>query len=541
MAEPITIPDLENGKIDIDTLADIVNLQEETTVTRLSGPVKTWYGVMQDLAVSGGLAYETLAELQAITGTQGQVAEVTNDGDNTGRYSWQDGAWVKSLDTTDAKIAAVITKMDVTPQTVPLNHDQDGKVAVWLTNGDLDARGASPGLKTKILHDVISQVGNGAIAPIAHDSEGKVPLWIDENGNLGAKGLSPSLIQTIVSDQPAPMVTDGKSLFKLRAKSSDPAKQIKIGFTGDSWSEYVAIPEAMRDLLAVDRTRTGEGWQSIGVGFKMNGITLTRSGAWSFVDGGTVDVSEHPTGIDGQSMYTTSATAGAIMSNIKCTDFNIYHHSSNGAFRYRVDGGAWVDVTSTAGFGAVKITGLADDVHTFELDTTGNTGTLYILGFYATSGLAGFEVSKMGNAAQRGNTMRSWIPNISPIAIDINLDVIIVILGTNDYRTAGATVDEYISAMSELVDQYKSATPDIGFVFVAPAQSDGVAVTPLAEYKDALYKFCAAGGYEFYNMYDSFGTYAQSNALGQWVDSLHLNQTGADNTVKTVNSKLLLI
>lgn len=104
MAEPITIPDLENGKIDIDTLADIVNLQEETTVTRLSGPVKTWYGVMQDLAVSGGLAYETLAELQAITGTQGQIAEVTNDGDNTGRYSWQDGAWVKSLDTTSAKI-----------------------------------------------------------------------------------------------------------------------------------------------------------------------------------------------------------------------------------------------------------------------------------------------------------------------------------------------------------------------------------------------------------------------------------------------------
>lgn len=107
MAEPITIPDLENGKIDIDTLADIVNLQEETTVTRLSGPVKTWYGVMQDLAVSGGLAYETLAELEAITGTQGQVAEVTNDGDNTGRYSWQDGSWVKSLDTTSAKIEKV--------------------------------------------------------------------------------------------------------------------------------------------------------------------------------------------------------------------------------------------------------------------------------------------------------------------------------------------------------------------------------------------------------------------------------------------------
>ena len=62
MAEIITIPDLENGKVDIDTLADIVNLQEPTTETRLSGPVKTWFGLQSEWSaeaesVIAGLGY----------------------------------------------------------------------------------------------------------------------------------------------------------------------------------------------------------------------------------------------------------------------------------------------------------------------------------------------------------------------------------------------------------------------------------------------------------------------------------------------------
>lgn len=112
MAEIITIPDLENGKVDIDTLADIVNLQEPTTETRLSGPVKTWYGLLQDLAVTAGLGYETLAELQAITGTDGQMAEVTNDGGATGRYRWDGAAWVKSDNPTEQKVSELETDME---------------------------------------------------------------------------------------------------------------------------------------------------------------------------------------------------------------------------------------------------------------------------------------------------------------------------------------------------------------------------------------------------------------------------------------------
>lgn len=98
MAEIITIPDLENGKVDIDTLADIVNLQEPTTETRLSGPVNTWFGVQASLTSATGLAYASKTAMDSAPGTVvGQVARVT-EGADKGLYIWSGSAWVETDD-----------------------------------------------------------------------------------------------------------------------------------------------------------------------------------------------------------------------------------------------------------------------------------------------------------------------------------------------------------------------------------------------------------------------------------------------------------
>lgn len=98
MAEIITIPDLENGKVDIDTLADIVNLQEPTTETRLSGPVNTWFGVQSQLSSATGLVYATKPEMDAAPGTViGQAARVT-EGSDSGLYVWSGSSWVETSD-----------------------------------------------------------------------------------------------------------------------------------------------------------------------------------------------------------------------------------------------------------------------------------------------------------------------------------------------------------------------------------------------------------------------------------------------------------
>lgn len=186
MAEIITIPDLENGKVDIDTLADIVNLQDTTTETRLSGPVKTWYGVQQDLAIAGGLAYETLADLQAVTGTQGQIAEVTNDGENSGRYSWQNGAWVKSDDSTAIRVegdiktyanAGFVRGFDTGVEDLLFVVTDSKDNQTWLGVGE---DGGPSDTSIKYLSAALGSVGESDAVELSRVFEGHV----DASGNL---------------------------------------------------------------------------------------------------------------------------------------------------------------------------------------------------------------------------------------------------------------------------------------------------------------------------------------------------------------------
>lgn len=60
---------------------------------------------LNDLAVSGGLGYEKLEELEQIPPTDGLMAEVTNDGENTGRYRGNGTQWIKSENPTAQKVA----------------------------------------------------------------------------------------------------------------------------------------------------------------------------------------------------------------------------------------------------------------------------------------------------------------------------------------------------------------------------------------------------------------------------------------------------
>ncbi len=533
----------------INYLFNLINALVQSHGGRLtaSGTNELRNVINQALSVlqGGHVGYLTKDELDADIGrSPGTIGEVLNDDleINNGYYVWTGAIWEKARGSLESAIANVITKEDSLSQIIPLHHDAEYKSALWLEAGDLNARGVTQDFKSKVVGEYLTSTAGNVILPICHDANGNVPIWL-EGGNLNARGVTDSFRQLVLNGGPSivdtPVSTDGRSLYKLRAKMADRSlnlSQLKVGFTGDSWTEFTTIPEAMRDLLEIDTPRSGEGWISVSSLYKMNGVTVDRTGTWTQVDGGAISVASHPTGTDGQSYYTTTATATFTVANVKCTKFNIYYSSTNGAFRYRVDAGAWVEVAATTGFGAVKLTGLADTTHTIELDTTGNAGTLYILGFYATSDVPGVEIVKTGNASQRGNFMRSWIPNISQIAVDFNLDVLVTILGTNDHKNSDSTVEQYVLAMAELAAAYKAATPDIGLVFVIPAQSATAGVRPLSEYRDALYKFCSENGYEFFNLHDTFGTYSQSNALGQWVDMLHLNQRGATNFIRGINN-----
>lgn len=97
----LSIQDLENGKIDLDTWAAIVNANDLVVATRLNGNVNTWFGLQAALSAATGRVFFTKAQMDAAPGTmQWQAARVSDDTTvaNNGLYIWSGSAWVKTKD-----------------------------------------------------------------------------------------------------------------------------------------------------------------------------------------------------------------------------------------------------------------------------------------------------------------------------------------------------------------------------------------------------------------------------------------------------------
>lgn len=158
--------------------------------------------------------------------------------------------------------------------------------------------------------------------------------------------------------------------------------------------------------------------------------------------------------------------------------------------------------------------------------------------YYLTRNAAGFDVLRSGNGGALGRHLSLIAPSIQAIAANLQPDAVMTILGTNDYRNAEG-VGAYISGLRAMRDAYRAAVPDCGFIFASPALSGGVVVTPLSEFRDALYEFCLDEGHEFYNMTDSWGPYARTNAQGLWTDNLHPNAAGGTAIASAVFNHFL--
>lgn len=451
-----------------------------------------------------------------------------------------------------------LQRRDVLSQRVPLTFDEAGNVPLWLHAGALEVAGIGPEMALKI-EDISGTKpvdSSNRFVPVLFDEVGNVALWL-EDGYLSALGLSKALIATLgleiayaPANKPAssvlPTATDGRTLHAWRSRLAKVKRagqgQAKLLITGDSWTEYVAIPQQLSSLLHAQFGKAGEGWISVNGTYMLNGVTLAKSG-WSLFDASTGAVPVYGTGVDGMYVTTAGVAATLTVGNLTCTNFDIYYRQHGGTFRWRVDGGAWTSVVAdnTGALGKVSIAGLSTATHAIEIDTAANAGTVVLCGFRASTPAAvGVEILKAGNAGLDGEQLARFTSFIGPIAQDFAPDVVVVALSTNDYRRASSTVEKYIAALELLVSQYRGIAPDCAFIFIAPADSNGVAVRPLTSYRDALYAFCISHGHEFYNMYDEWGSFNRMNALGMWVDDLHLNDNGAYALASRLSSKFLI-
>ena len=367
------------------------------------------------------------------------------------------------------------------------------------------------------------------------DDDGNVPLWLT-NGLLDASGVSPALLQYIFDNKPedsTPVVaTDGRSLFRAKQKvaslNNGDSAQLKILFVGDSWSQRRKIPQLFADQFYAELGEASTGW--VGVGSDASAFMVPLNDATYATSGFTlVDAGSAPMGIDLQRIEATGTSATVSIGDLVAESLTIYSYDGDGTFRYRVDGGAWTDVVGAGGGGttATEITGLTDAAHDIDIDLTGNTGTVQLLGFYAQRTADGVEISKAGNGGTTADDWSTYATESAAYLSDIDPDVVFVSLGTND-AAGKETAENYKAQMATILDAYTAAVPDASIVVMA-APNNGDDTTDLTpEYAVALNDLVQ--GYamvELLNVEAMTSDYTTMSGLGFWADARHLTDAGA--------------
>lgn len=417
-----------------------------------------------------------------------------------------------------------------------------------ITKAAADARYASQvALSEKVPSASVSDI----MVPLAWDSDGNVVLWL-QYGQLCATGIAPPLADiisafTIASNNIAKTSSDGRTLFKYRAAAgklrASLLQQVKVLVTGDSWGELPPLSQAIADRLYALFGKSADGWVSVNAGTAtLNGITATLIGVWTQYDASTAGIAPaHGCGIDGKSISTTATDGRYLVGNITSTEVEIFYQDLNGYFEYKEsDSGTWktVTCTNTDTTKSVKITGMANIARTIEVRTTAaNTGTVQIHGLYFTrDSVSGAILNKCGNAGSIAQNLAVFSNKIGYYATKMDPDVVVIILGTNDYRV-GITVADFERHLTTLINAYRTAVPNVGIILFAPAQTNGVATIPLVNFRNSMARLSASLGCEFYSLYDEFGTWAQMNALGAFDDDFHLSTSGSQPPAGRLNIK----
>uniref|UniRef100_UPI0028975ABE hypothetical protein n=1 Tax=Brevundimonas nasdae TaxID=172043 RepID=UPI0028975ABE len=275
--------------------------------------------------------------------------------------------------------------IDAEPEKAPLYVDAERNVPLWLEDGLLAFSGLSATAKGQVLTWLnamaalpMDLTGDADLVPLYRDAAGNVPVWL-ESGRLAFSGLGPTAkayVQNLMqrrmygNDYSAPVATDGRTLFRWRAKvarlQTGQVVQPSILVTGDSWMDFTPLPQAIAARLHSAFGKASDGWVTTGEKRYLNGVTVTDVGVWTRYDASNGGAPPYGCGVDGQSASTTVDGARLIVANLICTSCTIHYQDLGGTFEYAAYtngvAGPWTKVVCT-GSGetrSVTISGLSD-------------------------------------------------------------------------------------------------------------------------------------------------------------------------------------
>lgn len=448
---------------------------------------------------------------------------------------------------------------------IPIIRDDSGNVPVYLEGGGLSFSALGEGGR-KAVADYLDPLGvipyqldgDDDVIPIIRDDDGNVVLWL-ENGGLACSFLSKSLIAQIIAQvqgrqygfgRKAPVATDGRSLYRYRAKlarmKGGEVIRPTVMLVGDSYLELPALPQAIATGLYTAHGKASDGWLSAHNPNSINGITRTTVGAWMNYDASDGVAPANGCGIDGKSTSTTGTDKREIFYNIKCTEFTVYYYDGAGAInfiRYAADG-TTVEATTPLVFGGTNtfksytFTGQPDQLRNYEVNTANNAGTVVIHGYRATrNSAAGIIVDKCGNAGATSDNLTLFSGQIANYQA-MQPDLIVVALGTNNASVKSTTL-QFESDIPALIDAYRALWPTVGIVLIAEPLCTGAKQSPLIDYRDAAYEIALAKNCEFYSMFDDWADFSTMDALGMFLgDGIHPSDAGSAFTSRRLTQLL---
>ncbi|HFN1202003.1 TPA: hypothetical protein ACHBXG_005397, partial [Klebsiella pneumoniae] len=207
------------------------------------------------------------------------------------------------------------------------------------------------------------------LVPLFKDDAGMVPVYLVD-GRLAVKGIDSSFVDLVYAAliglfQPNQKYTDARTAWRWRTAKTkyklSVTSKLKVGFTGDSWTEKKAIPQMMANILYSEYSKAGEGWINFASanGDTLNGMSFNISGWTTYDASETTAAPTYGCALDGLCLYATGTAARITLNAVSATGLSIYYKDTTGTFRYTIDGGTPIVVTGagTGNVTKVDITG----------------------------------------------------------------------------------------------------------------------------------------------------------------------------------------
>lgn len=320
--------------------------------------------------------------------------------------------------------------------------------------------------------------------------------------------------------------------------------RMKILTTGHSWWDYAESQIALRSQLQNKyggkgryisfSPTTGHGTPGVTVSVAPSGATMRTLYNCVTADG---------TGINGQSMYINGAGTAtpASISGLNGDRLVLMYQDLNGSFDVTIDDGATTTITggNTNKF-LTRIFDVGSGPHTIKIYLSANTGKVNIFGVEDTTATgSGISVISMAQGGARAtNYTAKTIANLADVFPKLNVDMVIITLGTNEVINWD-DVYTFYSGLRSYISSWKSTVPSgvmINYVSAAAVNRNLPNYRKYIEAEIAVANEFDIGYMDGYSLMPDRGVMSSN---GWYLDTDHPNDAGANVWTGLIINKLL--